>query len=289
MQLYKGDCLEVLKEIPDGSVDVVVADPPYYKVVNERWDFQWRTEDEYIGWCREWLTLVYRALRVGGSFYLFGYFKMLALLTPFLTQLGFSVRQEIVIDKGMRAVAGRATKNYRMFPNTTERLLFLVKDNIAFSRNLLKERQRVMGLTSKQINEALGVKSNGGGMWSIYTGKNVCEQFPTREVWERLEEVLDFKYPYELIAQTFNPQVGFNDVWSDIDFYSEKRLHPTQKPLKLVERIVCASSNEGDVVLDLFMGSGSTGVACKNLNRNFIGIEKDEKYFEVARGRLGEL
>ena len=67
-----------------------------------------------------------------------------------------------------------------------------------------------------------------------------------------------------------------------------KRLHPTQKPVSLIEYLVKTYTNSGDTVLDNCMGSGTTGVACKNLNRNFIGIEKDEKYFEIARERIGE-
>ena len=189
----------------------------------------------------------------------------------------------------MKAVAGRATKNYKMFPCTTESALFLIKDNIPFSRYLLKTRQTKLGLTSKQINESLGVKTNGGGMWSIYTGKNVCEQFPTKEIWDKLQTILDFKMPYEKVAQTFNPQPGFTDVWSDIDFYSEKRIHPTQKPLKLIERIVSASSNPGDLVLDPFAGSGSTLIACEKLVRNCIAIEKDEKYVRGIVGRFNGL
>ena len=80
--------------------------------------------------------------------------------------------------------------------------------------------------------------------------------------------------------------MGFTDVWNDIDFYEEKRFHPTQKPQKLLERIILASSNEEDVVLDPFMGSGSSGVACKNLNRKFIGIELDEKYYNISFDRI---
>ena len=66
------------------------------------------------------------------------------------------------------------------------------------------------------------------------------------------------------------------------------KLHPTMKPIKLLERLIKASSNEGDTVLDFTMGSGTTGVACKNLNRNFIGIELDEEYFKIAKKRIGE-
>lgn len=66
----------------------------------------------------------------------------------------------------------------------------------------------------------------------------------------------------------------------------KNRFHSTQKPLDLITRLVLASSNEDDIILDPFMGSGTTGVACKNLNRNFIGIELDENYFNIAKDRI---
>lgn len=84
--------------------------------------------------------------------------------------------------------------------------------------------------------------------------------------------------------------ITLSDVWTDIPALphnaKEKVDHPTQKPIKLMERIVTLFTNEGDTVLDFCMGSGSTGVACKNLNRNFIGIEKDLNYFNIANERL---
>lgn len=285
--LIHGDCIYAIeKEIAPDSVDLVVADPPYFKVVGEKWDYQWRTEADYLDWSRRWIERVVKSMRYGATMYLFGYFRTLALMVPMLRDVGLSLRQQIVVDKGIKAIAGHATKNYRMFPCTTESILFLVKDNIPFSRNLLKSRQMELGLTSREINEALGVKSNGGGMWSIYTGKNVCEQFPTRKIWDRLQEVLGFDLPYDRIAQTFNPQPGFTDVWRDIDFYSESRIHPTQKPLKLVERLILASSNEGDLVLDPFSGSGSTLTACERLGRRCIAIEMDEGYIQKTVDRF---
>ena len=286
--LYAGDCLKVLKckEVPE--MDLVVADPPYWKVIGEKWDYQWRTEEDYIEWSRRWMTAVYRKLRIGGSFYLFGYFRMLALLLPVLKEIGFSLRQQIIVDKGIKAIAGRATRNYKMFPCVTESILFLTKSNIEFSRNLLKERQKKLGLTSKEINERLGVKSNGGGMWSIYTGKNICEQFPTRELWGKLQGILEFDFPYDKIVQTFNPLMGQSDVWTDIDFYSEKRYHPTQKPVKLIERLIQVSSNPGDKVLDPFGGSGSTMISAEHLNRESYTIEMDEQYLKAIRQRYSD-
>ena len=162
----------------------------------------------------------------------------------------------------------------------------IVKDNKKFIRFFLKERQRALGLSSKQINEALGVKSNGGGMWSIYTGENICKQFPTKIVWEKLSRILHFQLNYEKIAQTYNSQMGYTDVWRDIDFYSEKRYHPTQKPIALIRRIIYASSNEGDIVLDPFTGCGSTQLAAIGLKRNFLGFEIDENYFRIAKERI---
>lgn len=186
----------------------------------------------------------------------------------------------------MRVVSGRATRRYKMFPNVTESVLFIIKDNKKFVKPFLKERQEALGLTAKQINEALGVKSNGGGMWSIYTGNNVCEQFPTKELWNKLSHVLSFDCPYEKVAQTFNPQIGVTDVWSDINFYEEKHIHPTQKPLKLIRRLIKASSNEGDIVLDPFSGVGTTQIGCIQAKRNFIGFELNKEYYNKACKRI---
>lgn len=288
-QIIQGDCIEKLKDYEDNFFDLTIADPPYWKVVSEKWDYQWRIEDDYIEWSKKWFNEVYRTLRYGGTFYLFGYFRMLALLIPYLQNIGFSLRQQIIINKGIKSVAGRATKNYKMFPNVTESILFLTKNNIPYSRDLLKSQQKKLGLSSKQINEALGVKSNGGGMWSIYTGKNICEQFPTKELWGKLQSILAFDLPYEKISQAYNPEMGITDVWNDIDFYKEKRYHPTQKPLKLIERLIKVSSNAGDKVLDPFGGSGSTLVACLNTKRCPTIIELDETYIQKIHERLRDI
>lgn len=281
-----GDCIEGLSKIKSGSVDLVIADPPYWKVIGEKWDYQWRTENDYVEWSIKWMSEVSRILRYGGTFYLFGYFRTLALLVPHLEKMELDLRQQIMVDKGMRSVSGRATKNYKIFPNTTESILFIIKDNKQFVKPFLKEHQSKKGLSSKEINEGLGVKSNGGGMWSIYTGKNVCEQFPTKELWEKLQKVLGFELEYEKVAQTFNPQMGVTDVWRDIDFYKEKRFHPTQKPLTLIKRLILASSNEGDLVVDPFAGSGSTAIMSHFLNRDYITIELDDNYYNTLVERM---
>lgn len=285
--VYNEDCLQGLRKIPSESIDLIIADPPYFKVVGESWDYKHSTIQEYINWTSQYLSEIYRVLRKGGSFYLFGYFRILSRLISITEDIGLELRQQIIVDKGIKAIAGRATKNYKMFPNTTESILFFIKDSKPYIKNLLKQRQKDLRLKSKEINEKLGVKSNGGGMWSIYTGDNMCKQLPTKELWLKLCEILDIKnVNYESFCQTWNPIMGYHDVWTDFDFYEEKRFHPTQKPIKLIERLILASSNEGDIVLDPFMGGGSTAVACIKQNRHFIGFELDTNYYNACLNRI---
>lgn len=286
-KIYNQDCVEGMQLlIPDESIDLVIADPPYFKVIGEKWDYLWRTEADYLEWSKKWISEASRSLRKGGSFYIFGYFRMLSRLIPILEDCGLELRQQLIMNKGMQAVSGRATKNYKMFPNVTESILFLYKDSKPFAKEFLKKRQKELGLSAKEINERLGVKSNGGGMWSIYTGKNVCKQLPTEELWCKLQDILQFDIPYAKISQTYNAQLGITDVWDDINFYNEDRYHPTQKPQKVVERLILASSNKDDLVLDPFMGGGSTAVACVANSRNYIGFEIDQEYYNKSLERL---
>ena len=280
------DCLKILPKIPDKSVELIIADPPYFKTINEEWDFKWRTEQDYLKWAEEWIKELSRVAKTNASFWLFGYVKILSQILPIAERYGFVFRQQIIVDKGMRSISGRKTSTYRMFPTTTESIFFFVKNNHPNIKKFLKERQKEMGFTAKEINDKLEVKSNGGGLWSLYTGENILAQIPTREMWERLQKVLDFKMDYSEVNFTFNSQMGFTDVWKDIDFYKEDRNHSTQKPLKLIERLIIASSNERDIVLDPFLGSGTTAIASKKLGRKFIGIEVDKEYCEYAKKRM---
>lgn len=244
VQLYNDDCIIGMRDhVVDESVDLVIADPPYFKVIGEKWDYAWRTDRDYLDWSEKWVYEICRSLRKGGTFYLFGYFIMLCKMMPVLEKYGLELRQQIIVNKGIQAVSGRATKNYKMFPNVTESILFLVKDSKPFVKKFLKNIQKEIGISSKEINDFLGVKSNGGGMWSIYTGDNVCKQLPTEEIWDKLQQILKFDIPYSKISQTYNAQLGITDVWCDINFYEEKRYHPTQKPQRLIDRLIIASSN----------------------------------------------
>lgn len=287
IELIQGDCIDELQKLDtQETFDLVIADPPYFKVVGQKWDYNWRTLEDYLTWSEEWIKQVARVTRYGGTLYIFGYFRTLSSMVQIAEKHGFTLRQQIIIDKGMRSVAGRKTSTYKMFPNVTESILFFVKENRKIIKPILKNRATELGLSAKEINDRLGVKSNGGGMWSIYTGKNVCEQFPTKKTWDKLMGVLELDLDYSHYAQTFNPLKGFTDIWTDIEFYFSGRTHPTEKPYKLIERLVLSSSNAEDKILDPFSGTGVTSEASANHLRSSTCIELDGSYFHAATERL---
>jgi len=285
-EIKNADCIDGLKKLPDNSVDLVIADPPYFKTVNESWDYEWRTVEDYIDWCCEWLEELSRVTKISGSFYLFGYFRNLAYVVPEIESRGFEVRQQIVVDKGMQAVSGRATKDYRLFPNTVESIAFSMYDSRPVVKKFLNLMNKEAGLSSTEINERLGAKTGGGGLWSIYAGDNIMGKVPPKHKWEKLQEIFAFKIPHSDVRPTFNTEMGISNVWTDVDFYKEDREHPTQKPLPLIKRLIKASSDEDMTVLDPFAGSGTTAVAARELDRNYVCFEIDEEYYEKAQNRL---
>ena len=122
--------------------------------------------------------------------------------------------------------------------------------------------------------------------------------FPTKEIYEKLQSINDevfkkeyevFKKEYEEKRRTFNPKRNFTDVWTyNITSSQENTVHPTQKPIDLVRRIVDTSSKEGDLVVDLFVGSGTVPLACQQLRRQWLGSEKDIKYIPLINSRLNQ-
>jgi DNA modification methylase len=99
-------------------------------------------------------------------------------------------------------------------------------------------------------------------------------------------KVLEMEEDYYKYSQTFNPIMGLTDVWTDIDFYSKDRIHPTEKPYKLIERLILSSSNEGDKILDPFSGSGVTGIVASNLKRDCLLVEIDKDYYSACINRF---
>jgi DNA modification methylase len=279
IELIKGDCLEKMKDIPDGSVDIVLVDPPYVGMVNQSWDRL--TDDEAVGFFDNLKDAAYRILRFGGRFISFSSNDTL----KFLYGGKLLHRELLIICKDVTQVAaGRNTKQYKQHVNCVEYVFIATKFAREYTRSLLLEAQG--NLTSREINTRLGVATNGGGMWSIYTGNNVCQQVPTKKQWDKFCNIFPNLTEYEKFEEVFHNSLQKGNTLTGFDFRMAGRVHPTQKPVALMEYLIKTYTNEGDTVFDGFMGSGTTGVACKNLKRNFIGIELDSEYFKIAEKRI---
>ena len=320
MQLIHGDCLEEMAKMPDKSVDLVLTDPPYNIGKDKRWD-KWKNKTDYISWCGQWLLECQRVLKDNGSFYFFhnDFLQVVELQNWINKNTNFVFKQFIIWNKRFDAVSNKGfldgfiqVESLRNYQQMAEYILYytfqdetglttvmLDTNNFSTLRQYFKELQEFIGLSIKGINEKVGSRrAEHAFYW-----KTTQWDLPTAETYQALIDIFkidkwrlfieyDFlrqeyeslRQEYESLRYTFNNQKKHHSVWNyEI---SEKVNHPTPKPIKLLENILLHSSNENDVVLDCFMGSGSTGVACKNLNRNFIGIEKDDKYFQIAKDRI---
>jgi len=288
-KIFNQDCVTFLKNLPNECCDSCITDPPYWGVVDEEWDKQWKNIEEYKSWCEEWIKEISRVTKKSGSFFIFGYSYQLSHLLPIIESYGFKFRQQIVIWKGMKSAAGRVSSKLKMFPTTTEYIYYFVKDSTSYIRDLLQEKAIEKKLSAKEINEYLGKASNGGGTWSSIAGKKQKNlQEPTKEDWEKLNTLFGNLPNYDDLVYTFNLPMGLTDVFDDINFYipKENKIHPTEKPLKLIDRLVLACSNESDLILDPFMGSGSLAISCINNKRNYLGCELDEVYYDEIINRI---
>ena len=283
-KIYNMDCLEYLKKLQDRIIDTVILDPPYYMVVKEDWDNKWKTLQDYLRWIEDIMTEIERVSKYSCSIWIFGYPYQLSFIIPLCEKYGFTYRQHITINKGIKSVAGRTSSKLKMFPTATEYVIYFHKESRHLIRDILRKKQKETKITSTEINMKLGKAINGGGTWSTIAGekqKNI--QYPTKEDWSKLNEIfggIDEKY--EDYVYKFNCLPGVTDVWDDINFYDKtyKKKHPTQKPYKLIERIISCSTDKNDNVLDIFMGSAMTGLVCINNQRNFYGCELNKKYIE---------
>ena len=212
IELWHGDCLELMKNIPDGSVDLVLTDPPYgidFQSNFRKNKFNKIDNDNTVN--AEFLDECKRVLKDTGAIYCF--------------------------------------TRWDVYPNWVEQISkrFKVKNCIVWFKR-------------------------GGGLGDLKKG---------------------YIYNHEFIIYCAEKNHRLNgkrrnDVFEFAKDAPSTYVHPTQKPVSLLQEIIERSSNEGGVVLDCFMGSGSTGVACVNTNRHFIGIELDDGYFNIAKKRIEE-
>ena len=237
VKLIHGDCLEVMKSIPDGSVDLVLCDLPYGTTAC-KWD-------EVIPFAPLWENYQ-RIVRDNASI-------VLTASQPFTTAL---------IGSNMRGFCYSWVWNKRFAANFVQakrQPLKVHEDVIVFSKSgKMPAYYPIKTPRDKPIKKGKNTNENGAIPLvanDSYAGKEYTD-----------------KHPESII--TFSCRDG------------ARGLHPTQKPVALMEYLIKTYTNEGDFVLDNCMGSGTTGVACMNTGRRFIGIEKDEVYFEIAKKRI---
>lgn len=213
MKLMHGDCLDLLKSLPDGSVDLILTDPPYY--VGMTHNAQKATFTD-LSMLRPFFMQLFgefkRVAKQGAFVYVFTDWRTAPFLQPLLADM-LDIKNMLVWDK----IVGRVSPHYR---NQHELILFA---------------------------------ANGKTQRKVLSGSIIREK-------------------------SFSSGAHSTNV----------KIHPTQKPVELLQRLILDGSDEGDTVLDCFMGSGSTGVACVNTGRNFIGMEIDEGYFKGAEAAIAD-
>jgi len=209
IDLRKGDCLEVMRDIPDGSVDLVLADIPYGEVSQKSGGLRKLDRGDADACDIDLSALIRAAVRVcSGSHYVFCGTEQISLLVAMYRANGLTVRVGAWEKTNPSPMNGT-----RLWLSGLEFCVFARPANAVFNEHCKK------------------------ALWPAPSGR--------------------------------------------------AKIHPTEKPVALMERLILASSSEGQTVLDFTMGSGTTGVACQNTGRSFIGIERDDAYFEIAKKRLG--
>ena len=239
IQLIQGDCLEEMKNIPDGSVDMVLTDPPYGTTAC-KWD---TVIDLDLMW--EQLT---RVVKPNGAI-------VMTASQPFTTTL-------IASNMKMFKYCWVWEKSHPTgFAMAKKRPLKYQEDVCVFySKQPTYNPQMWQGSPNHGDNNYLKGITNGAKSQPNLKAVKVKKD--------------GIKYPKDIVRVNSHNRADLS--------------HPTQKPVALMEYLIKTYTNENETVLDFTMGSGTTGVACKNLNRNFIGIELDETYFKIAQQRIGD-
>ena len=224
-KIIHDDCIDVLQQLPDKSIDCIITDPPYeINYQNNPWDKFFDLERA--------LKECSRIIKDNGNIIIFQGWSNVC-KTKMMMDKYWKIQNWIIWDR----IKGRGAK-YN-FTSTREYILWYCNgNNPTFNKTYsnIKKKTGGLGLKNGQENRSLS------------------------NVWYDISPIVP---------------------WS-----KERVNHPTQKPVQLMERIVKIFSNESDTILDFCMGSGSTGVACKNLNRYFIGIEVREDYYKIAKERI---
>lgn len=262
INLMQGDCLELMKDIPDGSVDMILADLPY-GTTNNAWD-------EIIPFDPLWEQYG-RVIKDNGAI-------VLTASQPFTSKLVNSkiewFKHEWIWEKQRASNFMRANHEPLKYH---ENILVFSKGtlNINPQRYKVLEINEIMDMTKKEI-EGMMKSKDYDRFGKVDRRKTVRDPDENK------------KHLGSEIKRVRNADDGFRNPKSVLKINNKLHgnIHPTQKPVPLFEYLIKTYTNEGDTVLDNTMGSGTTGIACKNLNRNFVGMELDENYFNMAKERI---
>ena len=288
----QGDCLIESEKIKSGSVDLILTDPPYGTMNGFNgidWDFAIDPKEVY--------TIANRILRKNGKMVLFSQEPYTTrLITEAIPNLPFGYRMIWEKDNFANALlVNKAPVSYY------EDVLVFNKehdiDNLHPLRAYGKKCSEFINKTRQERKRMLGHR---GSDHFLENSSNPLQfSLCTEKTYKELVSVfklntMDGFMPYDELRaidkrfdSTFNLWDGGKHKSNILKYRKDyDGYHPTQKPVSLLEDLVKTFSNEGDLVVDLTMGSGSTGVACKNTGRNFIGMELDEEYFKIATGRI---
>jgi len=239
-KIIKGDCLEVMKNIPDKFIDMILCDLPYGTTACS-WDV-------IIPFDKLWGHYE-RIIKNKGVIVLFG-------SQPFTSALVMSNLKMFKYEWIWNKISGSNFMQLKKTPlKIHENILIFYKKNLKYNPIMQK-----------------GIQWKRGGKNKIYKNNIINQNFKSKIY----NDLSDLKYPKSI--QNISVQKS--------ECSNSKRIHPTQKPVALFEYLIKTYTNEGDLVLDNCAGSGTTGVACKNLNRKFILIEKEEKYIKMIEERL---
>jgi len=336
-KIYHMDCFEMLKKIPDKSIDLVIIDPPYFKVMIKdwfnrkyEWDSQWGNIKEYQEWIFKLGEQIKRILKNNGSFYIFADHKNCAYVQIELDKL-FHLENVIIWVKTCN-ITRKGWRTYRCFVPVTERILFYSNEgrnrclkNLTYVeyvkvlepiiKYMIEQKEMIkkyfMFKTDSKFKEFINKIMNN--VMSRHYFSYSQWQFPTKEQYEKLQSINnyifkeeykifkteyhvfkkqydDLKKQYENLRRPFHQDSNFTDVWYFAPVISKKNFgeHPTQKPINIIKRIINTSSRENDIVLDCFIGTGTTALACKETNRKFIGCELNAEYVKIAEQRISQ-
>jgi len=322
-ELREGDALDVLRSLPDASVNLVVTDPPYFKVKAEWWDRQWEKPAGFLAWMGQLVDEWRRVLKPNGSLYVFASPQMAARVEGVVAER-MKVLNSIVWAKPRFSTKAEmfVKGDQRAFFPATERIVFAEQfgtDNVARGEagyaakcNELRsfvfeplrayldgERERA-GLSRTAMRDVWQrERKNKGDMTGHWFGQSQWA-LPTRANYEWLRALFndaqpggdflarnhdDLRREYEGLRRPFavSDEVPYTDVWTFPTVGHYAGKHPCEKPADLIRHIVRASSRPGDVVLDSFTGSGVVGRIAIEEGRSFIGSEIDPHWVAVAR------